>query len=77
MVRGYATEKELVQGWQEKYGIPVVTTGMSHCDALHAMGIRRFLGLTPYQGAINDKFRRLFQGRRLRRGGDAGHTDRF
>ena len=61
MVRGYATEKELVQGWQEKYGIPVVTTGMSHCDALHAMGIRRFLGLTPYQGAINDKFADYFK----------------
>jgi len=61
MVRGYETEKELVQGWQDKYGIPVVTTGMSHCEALRAMGIRRFLGLTPYQGAINDKFADYFR----------------
>ena len=61
MLRGYDSEKELVQGWQEKHGIPVVTTGMSHCDALRAMGIRRFLGLTPYQGAINNKFAAYFK----------------
>ena len=52
MLRGVDTEKELVQGWQDKYGIPVVTTGMSHCDALRAMGIRRFLGLTPYKALL-------------------------
>jgi maleate cis-trans isomerase len=61
MLRGYDSEKELVQGWQDKHGIPVVTTGMSHCAALCAMGIRRFLGLTPYQGAINDKFAAYFK----------------
>ena len=50
-----------MRGWQDKHGIPVVTTGMSHFDALRAMGIRRFLGLTPYQGAINDKFAAYFK----------------
>ncbi|MET0500888.1 MAG: hypothetical protein ABW172_05135 [Candidatus Binatia bacterium] len=34
----------------------VVTTGMSHSEALRATGIRRFLGLTPYQGEMNEKF---------------------
>ena len=61
MVRGYDAEKKLVAEWQEKYGIPIVTTGMSHCDALHAMNINRFLGLTPYQGAINEKFGAYFK----------------
>jgi maleate cis-trans isomerase len=61
MVRGYDAEKKLVAEWQEKYGIPIVTTGMSHCDALHAMDINRFLGLTPYQGAINEKFGAYFK----------------
>jgi maleate cis-trans isomerase len=60
MLRGYNAERELVAGWQDKYGIPIVTTGMSHCEALRAMGIQRFLGLTPYQGAINDKFGAYF-----------------
>jgi len=61
MVRGYDAERELVQGWEDKYGIPVVTTGMSHREALRAMGIRRFLGLTPYQGGINEKFAKYFR----------------
>ena len=60
MVRGYEAERELVRGWENKYGVPVLTTGMSHCEALHAMGIKRFLGLTPYQGAINKKFADYF-----------------
>src|SRR5438105_12412943 len=60
MVRGYEAERELVEGWEDKYGIPVVTTGMSHREALHAMGIKRFLGLTPYQGDINEKFAAYF-----------------
>ena len=60
MVRGYDAERDLVQTWQQKYGIPVVTTGMSHSEALRAMGIRRFLGLTPYQGGMNNTFAAYF-----------------
>lgn len=60
MVRGYAAERELVKDWEDEYRIPVVTTGMSQCEALRAMGIKRFLGLTPYQGALNDKFADYF-----------------
>ncbi len=59
-VRGYAAEKDLVKDWEDKYSIPVVTTGMSHAEALHALGIKRFLGLTPYQGSINEKFAAYF-----------------
>lgn len=61
MVRGYEAERELVKSWQSKYDIPVVTTGMSHSEALRAMGIRRLLGLTPYQGAMNEKFAAYFK----------------
>jgi maleate isomerase len=60
MVRGYEAEREIVKGWEDKYGIPVVTTGMSHREALHGMRIQRFLGLTPYQGGINEKFAKYF-----------------
>jgi len=49
-----------VKDWEDKYSIPVVTTGMSHAEALHALGIKRFLGLTPYQGSINEKFAAYF-----------------
>ncbi len=60
MVRGYEAEREIVKGWEDKYGIPVVTTGMSHSEALHGMRIQRFLGLTPYQSGINEKFAKYF-----------------
>jgi maleate isomerase len=60
MVRGYEVERNLAKGWEDKYGIPVVTTGMSQSGALRAMGIKRFLGLTPYEGSINEKFARYF-----------------
>ncbi len=60
MVRGYEAEREIVKGWEDKYGIPVVTTGMSHREALHGMRIQRFLGLTPYQSGINEKFAKYF-----------------
>ncbi len=33
-IRGYAAEKELVKGWENKYGVTVVTTGMSHAEEL-------------------------------------------
>jgi maleate isomerase len=60
MVRGYAAEKDLVKGWEDLYGVPVVTTGMSHAEALRAAGINRFLGLTPYQDTLNEKFAAYF-----------------
>jgi maleate cis-trans isomerase len=60
MVRGYAAETDLVKCWEDKYGVPVVTTGMSHAEALRAAGINRFLGLTPYQDTLNEKFAAYF-----------------
>ena len=60
MLRGYAAEKDFVKGWEDSYVVPVVTTGMSHAEALRAMGTKRFLGLTPYQGSINEKFAKYF-----------------
>jgi len=60
MVRGYAAEKALVKGWEDQYGGPVITTAMSHAEALHAARIKRFLGLTPYQDNLNQKFAAYF-----------------
>jgi len=60
MVRGYQAERAVVKNWENKYGIPVITTGMSQCEALQGMGIKRFLGLTPYQGDLNEKFAAYF-----------------
>ena len=36
MVHGFAGEKKIIDGWIEKYKIPMFTTGQNDCDALRA-----------------------------------------
>jgi len=60
MLRGYKAEQEIVKGWEERYRIPVFTSGMTQVEALRALGIRKFLGVTYYKGSINDLFARYF-----------------
>ena len=61
LVRGYKAEQEIVKGWEEKYGIPIVTSGMTQSQALRAMKIKKFLGVTYYKDRhLNDMFARYF-----------------
>lgn len=45
MLRGFEAEKRIVQGWEDRFGIPVFTSGMNQARAMRALGIRRFVGL--------------------------------
>jgi len=61
MVRGYKSEQEIVKGWEEKYKIPIFTSGMTQIEALRALGINRFVGCTYYRdNNLNDLFTRYF-----------------
>ncbi|HWO43368.1 MAG TPA: hypothetical protein VNO43_16365 [Candidatus Eisenbacteria bacterium] len=61
MVRGYRGEQEIVRQWEEKYHVPVFTSGMTQAEALRALGIRRFVGCTYYRDKrLNDIFTRYF-----------------
>lgn len=60
MVRGYKGEQEIVKRWEEKHRIPIVTAGMTHIEALRALDIHRFVGVTYFSGGINDTFSRYF-----------------
>jgi maleate isomerase len=44
MLHGHAGEQRIVQGWEDKYGIPVFTSGMNQIRALRALGARRIVG---------------------------------
>src|SRR5690242_1583272 len=44
MLHGYAGEQRIVQRWQEKYGIPVFTSGMNQIRAMRALGAKRITG---------------------------------
>ena len=52
MVLGYADEQKLIRDWEEKYKIPIFTSGSSHVDALRALGAKRFVGETYFRGDI-------------------------
>ena len=50
MVRGYKGEQEIVRQWEEKYKVPIFTSGMTQAEALRALGIRKFVGCTYFRG---------------------------
>jgi maleate isomerase len=60
MVHGRAKERELLDGWQAKYGVPVITSGTTQVDAMRALGVRRIVGVTYFKGEINDMFAQYF-----------------
>ena len=61
MVRGHKAEQEIVRGWEEKYKIPIFTSGMSQTEALRALGIKTFVGCTYYRDKkLNDLFTQYF-----------------
>ena len=61
MVRGYKSEQEIVGQWEEKYKMPIFTSGMTQAAALRALGIKRFVGCTYFRdNRLNDLFTRYF-----------------
>jgi maleate isomerase len=44
MLHGFAGERRIVEGWEQKYGIPVFTSGMNQIRALRALGAKRIVG---------------------------------
>jgi maleate cis-trans isomerase len=44
MLRGYAGEQRIIAGWEEKYGIPVFTSGTNQVRAMKALGATRVVG---------------------------------
>lgn len=60
MVHGYEGERRIVDDWQSKYGVPIVTAAQTQVEAMHALGIRRIVGVSYFRGDINDTFARYF-----------------
>jgi maleate cis-trans isomerase len=44
MIQTFAGEQRIVGGWQDKYGIPVFTSGMNQIRAIKALGAKRIVG---------------------------------
>jgi len=60
MVHGRRGEQAIVDRWQERYRVPIVTAGMTQVEALSALQIDRVVGVTYFAGAINDTFAQYF-----------------
>jgi maleate cis-trans isomerase len=61
MVHGFAGEQRIIAGWEDEHGIPMFTSGQSHVSALRALGIKRFVGLSPLSPHINEIATRYFR----------------
>jgi maleate isomerase len=61
MVHGYKGETEIVKGWKKKYNVPIVTASQTQVDALRALEINQFVGVTYFTGKINDMFSAYFR----------------
>ncbi|MBT4007085.1 MAG: hypothetical protein HN658_04365 [Rhodospirillales bacterium] len=60
MVHGLAGEAKIVDDWEKKYKIPIFTAGQNHIAAMHALGIKSFVGATYFSGEINNTFSTYF-----------------
>ena len=60
MVKGYGGEREIIDGWEKKYKIPVFTSGTNHIAALKALGIKKFVGASYLGGNLNATFADYF-----------------
>ena len=48
--KGYARSEEIIRELEEKYSIPLVTTGMVLVEAARALGIKKLLVISSYDG---------------------------
>jgi maleate isomerase len=60
MLLGYKGEAELLRKWEDKYKVPMFTSGTNHVRALNAFKVKRFVGATYFTGPINDLFSKYF-----------------
>jgi maleate isomerase len=60
MVLGYAKEQALIRRWEETYNTRVFTSGTSNIDAMRALKVKRFVGVTYFRGDINRIYGRYF-----------------
>lgn len=58
MLLGYEGESATIRSWEERYGVPMLTSGMNHVCAFRTLGVRRIVGASYFPAHLNDLFRR-------------------
>ena len=60
MLLGYAGERNMIHAWEEKFAIPMFTSGQNHVRALRTLGISKFVGASYFVQKMNAVFERYF-----------------
>lgn len=58
MALGARGERERVEEWQRRFGVPIVTAPMTQVEAMRALGLHRLVGVTYFRGELNDIYAR-------------------
>jgi len=61
MIQGYKGEEKITKDWETKYKIPMVTAAQTQVEALRALHIKKFVGVTYLAGSLNETATRYFQ----------------
>jgi maleate isomerase len=61
MVHGYKGEAQIIEQWERKYKVPMITAGQTQVDALRALKVKRMVGVTYFVNSVNDITTRYFQ----------------
>jgi maleate cis-trans isomerase len=54
MVHGYKGEEKIIKEWETKYKIPMVTAAQTQVEALRALHVKKFVGVTYFVNSVND-----------------------
>ncbi len=60
MIHGYQGEQKILGQWNETYDVPVFTSGNTQVAALKALGVKKFVGATYFDGPLNQMFTDYF-----------------
>jgi len=61
MVHGYKGEEKIIKEWEAKYKVPMVTAAQTQVEALRALNIKKFVGVTYFVNSVNDITTGYFQ----------------
>lgn len=60
MLLGFEGERRMIRGWEEKYRVPMFTSGQNQVRALRTLGVKRFVGASYFPEELNAVFERYF-----------------
>lgn len=60
MLLGFQGERETIRRWENKYGVPMFTSGQNHVRALRTLEIHAFVGVSYFPDKLNAVFARYF-----------------